>query len=144
METIDCAIAFDLWAQQTEQEVDLLEFYFQVDGAQRGKELKSVSKVSVQLPDKALIADMVFRVKKQDGESRLFVLELNRQPKAERRVEEIKLHARAVVLGLYEQKYSHPNSHRILNVFKYSKTIATVISKLTKDEVFSTEYLSLS
>lgn len=140
VETIDCAIAFDLWAQETEQEIDLLEFYFQHDGSQRGKSPKSISKVEVQLPEQTLVADIVLRINMQDGESRLFVLELNRQPKAERLVEEIKQHVKAIDQGLYDKKYSHPFSHRVLSVFKHPKTMQSVIEELSQDEVFLAEY----
>ncbi len=108
--------------------------------SKRGKELKSTSKVEVQLLGKPLIADMVFRSNMSDGENRLFVLELNRQPKAERLVEEIQQHAKAIALELYDQKYDHPHSYRVLNVFKSSKTMKTVMKKLSEEQEFSTEY----
>lgn len=139
VETVDCAITLDQWAEKTGQEIDLMEFYFQHESV--GKGLAGVSRVEVRLDGQALIPDMVFRIKMTDGESRLYVLELNRQPKPQRLVEEIRLHTRAIDEGLFDAKYAHPYSHRVLSIYKHPVTMQSVMRELSSDRVFSREYL---
>ena len=133
--TIDLLISFDRLAQSEDSDRDIIDPYYRYDGSQRkkGSQLTSLARVPYSggflVPD----ANLYYQT---EAEKNLFTLELERQPKAKRIIEDkIYPHAQIIAEGTLSVKYEHPFSHRALFAFESFGTMQTVASFLfhTKD-----------
>ena len=113
--TVDCLISLYQWTKKQGHEIDFCDTYFQVDGSQRKQGQQLTRRPQVSLEGTTVIPDANFRLNMSDGQQRLFTLELHRQPKTQRIVEQLEVHADIIRHELLAKKYdsSAPELHSL-------------------------------
>jgi len=134
--TIDLLISFDLFAQRKGAETPHFDPYYRYSGSQRKKGSQLTSLASVPYSGGILVPDANLHYQ-TDEENKLYALELERQPKAKRIIEEkIFPHAQIIAEGHLSQKYDYPFSHRVLFAFENLTTMQSVASSLDRSQDF--------
>jgi len=135
--TLDLLISFDQWTRSDDNQGNLIDPYFRYSGSQRkkGSQLTSVAAVSysggVFVPD----ANLLHQTEENND---LFTLELERQPKSKRIIEEkLYPHAQILAEGVLSSKYDHELGHRVLFAFESVGTMEAVASFVATNRDFS-------
>ena len=119
---IDLHIALEQYAQQTEQTVCFFHSYFDSSGNQRQANSQLVRDTQVRLNNETIIPDGNFMLKMQDGEKRLFTLELHRGNNTKRIIQQLETHARLIENECLPEKYKHPYDNYVLSVYDHQGT----------------------
>ena len=108
-------IAFEQWANQNGAKIDFWHTYFQVEGSQRKANQQLVGKTQVTLGKETIVPDINVGILTQNT-SHLFTLELHRQPKTQRIVQQRAKHADILRNEVLSEKYNHPHLHYVFSV----------------------------
>lgn len=133
VETIDCMIAFEQWAEQNDAEINFWHTYFQVEGSQRKANQQLIRKTQVTLGGETIVPDLNLGILTQNT-SRLFTLELHRQPKTQRIVQQLAKHADILRNEVLSEKYNHPHLHYVLSVHHSEQSMKLVQKELRRSD----------
>ena len=125
--TIDLLISFDRASEHLDTE-NIFDPYFCYTGSQRKKGSQLTSLAAFEYSGGYFVPDANL-VHTKDNRKDLYTLELERQPKSKRIIQDkIMPHAQIIAEGVLSAKYNHPLSHRALFAFESFGTMHTVAS----------------
>lgn len=134
--TIDIQIALDQAVQSHGLEVTFCDRYFDTTGNNRvAKNLKSKTALMYE-GGKTLKADMTFMLSSEDVEE-LYLLELENGKDAKKAVPKCIMHAKAILRGSANEKFSYNKAYRTLWVFEHASTMESVMSRVAALPMFA-------
>lgn len=136
IEFISLHIAVRQYAQQTGQTVEFFHNYFDSSGNQRQANSQLIRDTQVTLHGKTIIPDGNFRLAMNDGQRRLFSLELHKGNHTKRILAQLTHHAQIVEQGLLADKYQHPFDHYVLSVYDHAGTMQAVKQRFLTTPAF--------
>lgn len=137
VEFISLHIALRQYAEATGQEVIFFDAYFDTQGNQRQRNSQLVRATQVQLAGKTIVPDGNFLLSMNDGQKRLFTLELHRGSDTQRIIEQLENHARMIEQDLLQKKYGHPFSNYVLSVYENPATMKAVQMRFNTSPLLS-------
>jgi hypothetical protein len=134
--TVDIQIAIDQAANSNGLEVTFCDRYFDTTGNNRvAKNLKSKTAIIYE-GSKTLKADMTFMLGSEDVEE-LYLFELENGQDAKKAVPKCIMHAKAILRGSANEKFSYNKAYRTLWVFESKATMESVIDRVSPLPIFS-------
>jgi len=130
METIDCMITLEQWAHSKGYEIEFWDTYFQVEGSQKKSSAPLKKRTEVILGDDKIEPDVNLGILIENT-SKLFTLELHRQPKTQRIVQQLAQHAHFLRHEALSDKYNHPNLNYVLSIHHSYKAMQAVQKELS-------------
>lgn len=127
--TVDLQIALDQALATQGLRTKFTDRYFDTTGSNRvARNLKSKTAI-VYEGSKTLKADMTFRIE-GEGVDELYLLELENGLDAKKAVPKCIMHAKAILLGSANQKFSYPKAYRTLWVFEHESTMVSALQRV--------------
>ena len=140
IEFIDLHIVIRQWVKVKGYDLDFFHSYYKSQGNQRQKNSQLVRDTQVRLEGNTIIPDGNFRLKMENGTSRLFTLELHRGTHTQRIFEQLEAHANIIEQDLLAQKYDHPNANYVLSVYENSGIMESAKKKLMSSPEFADNF----
>ena len=137
VEFISLHIALRRYAEHTGQAVEFFHSYFDSTGNQRQKNSQLIRDTQVKLFNKNIVPDGNFRLDMQDGEKRLFTLELHKGRHTKTIIKQLETHAQLIEQELLPEKYNHPNDNYILSVYDTAGTMEAVKRRFLDSKLLS-------
>lgn len=140
LEFINLHISLRQWASTNGQEVEFFHCYFDSTGNQRRENSQLVRDTQVFLHGKPVIPDGNFRIAMNDGQRRLFTLELHKGNNTGRILEQLETHAHLIEQELLPKKYQHPHDNYILSVHENAGTLEAVKRRFYDSPLLAEHY----
>ena len=124
------------WAEKEGHTVEFIDSYFHALGSQKGRNLEFKTSVRLSGYPSPIIPDCNFMLYMKDGEKRLFTLELHRQPKTKRILEQLYQHAQIIREGVLSDKYNHPQLNYVCSIHRYNGDLQNSIRTVSTSPHF--------
>lgn len=132
---IDIHIALRQWVENKGEELVFFHSYF--DSAQGKRGFHLIRDTQVTLNEKTIVPDGNFCLQMQDGEKRLFSLELHRGNNIKVILKQLFQHRQIIEQGLLSHKYSHNYDNYVLSVYEDIHTMERVKKEFLSNTHFS-------
>lgn len=134
---VDAHISIAAWANMHEAEIEFFDRYFRAEGGNHGGNPTGTdslvrreyqTRVVLATTRELIIPDGIFAFR-QNGTSRLAVLEIHQGRETKKIMAQIETHIRAIEASAIRRKYDREDANFVLSVYEYPETMQAVMKR---------------